>query len=62
MLKGNRINVNKLNLFSREFDSSVHSTYTESELNSFSVITKDMYDFYLNEVETISKNLNLLIK
>lgn len=61
-LKGGRININKSNLYFREFDSSVHSSYSEKELNTYTEITEEEYNQYFSEYEQIYNQLNKLIK
>ncbi len=61
LLTGNCINFDYRGLTNRPFDTSVHSMYTERQLDAYTVITEDEYQSYLATYEEISNKLNDLL-
>jgi hypothetical protein len=62
LVKGTKISVGICGVTVREFDTSVHSTFTEPQLIEYSKISKEEFESFLEEANSISDRINALIK
>lgn len=62
LLKGTKISVGICGVTIREFDTSVHSTFTEPQLREYSKISKEEFESFLEQAKSINDRVDSLIK
>lgn len=61
LLSGERFWFSKHDFNYREFDSSVHSMYTEKQLRKCVKITKDEYESYRKEYDSLAEKISQIL-
>jgi ribosomal protein S17E len=62
LLNGNSLRFSHRNVYLRQFDDSLYSLKTETELETYTVISKNEYDAYMEEYTMINSTLKRIIR
>lgn len=61
-LSGDIMKFSKINVYRREFDSSVHSLFSEAKLRQFTVISEEEYNEFVGKYNMIDYVINKILE